>query len=65
MKISLEITPDDTLTEQDFSVMCELAESDGQTPDQWAAIAIRKAIYTPATDRADRRRDQIEDPEAA
>jgi hypothetical protein len=49
MKIALEITPDNTLTEQDFAVMCELAEADGQTPDMWAALAIRKAIYSPST----------------
>ena len=53
MKISLEITPDETLTEQDFAVMCDLAEADGQTPDKWAAIAIRKAIYSPTLTKSE------------
>lgn len=50
MKITIEITPDNTLTEADFVAMCKRADDAGETPDAWAAKALRKTLYLQPTE---------------
>mgnify|MGYP001449137276 CR=1 FL=1 len=47
MKIAIEITPDETITESDFQAIRDRAEAEGVSPDEWTAKAIRKALLSP------------------
>lgn len=47
MKLTVHITPDDSLTEADFAELRRRAAEEHKTPDEWAAGAIRRALNAP------------------
>lgn len=47
MKIVIQITPDENLTESDFQAIQARAAKQKQTVHQWTADALRAALMTP------------------
>lgn len=52
MKIMIQITPDESLTESDFQAIQERAAKRKQSVNQWTAEALRAALTTPETARS-------------